>query len=99
MLSEGHGTPAMRYAARKTALSRVEDILAHSYSSRDLALAAASPGGPGPDAMGVRAPSMVSTALASTEEQEEDVAFAAGIVQRLTAAEATATATNHRRQK
>ena len=95
VLSEGHGTPAMRYAARKTALSRVEDILAHSYSSRDLALA--SPGGP--DAMGVRAPSMVSTALASTEEQEEGVAFAAGIVQRLAAAEATATATNHHRQK
>jgi hypothetical protein len=26
----------MRYAARHTALSRVEEILAHSYSSRDL---------------------------------------------------------------
>ena len=34
---DGHGTPAMRYAARHTALSRVEEILAHSYSSRDLA--------------------------------------------------------------
>ena len=33
----GHGTPAMRYAARHTALSRVEEILAHSYSARDLA--------------------------------------------------------------
>ena len=32
----GHGTPAMRYAARHTALSRVEEILAHSYSARDL---------------------------------------------------------------
>ena len=32
-----HGTPAMRYAARLTALSRVEEILAHSYSGRDLA--------------------------------------------------------------
>ena len=32
-----HGTPAMRYAARHTALARVEDILAHSYSGRDLA--------------------------------------------------------------
>jgi hypothetical protein len=32
----GHrdGTPAMRYAARHTALSRVEEILAHSYSAR-----------------------------------------------------------------
>jgi len=27
----------MRYAARHTALSRVEEILAHSYSGRDLA--------------------------------------------------------------
>jgi hypothetical protein len=33
---DGHGTPAMRYAARHTALSRVEEILAHSYSARDL---------------------------------------------------------------
>jgi len=32
----GHGTPAMRYAARHTALSRVEEILTHSYSARDL---------------------------------------------------------------
>lgn len=32
----GHGTPAMRYAARHTALSRVEEILAHSYSAHDL---------------------------------------------------------------
>ena len=32
----GHGTPAMRYAARHTALSRVEEILVHSYSARDL---------------------------------------------------------------
>lgn len=31
------GTPAMRYAARHAALSRVERILVHSYSSRDLA--------------------------------------------------------------
>jgi hypothetical protein len=35
-LGDGHGTPAMRYAARHTALSRVEEILANSYSSRDL---------------------------------------------------------------
>ena len=37
---DGHGTPAMCYAcyaARHTALSRVEEILARSYSSRDLA--------------------------------------------------------------
>ena len=34
---DGHGTPAMRYAARHTALSRVEEILACSYSSRELA--------------------------------------------------------------
>jgi CRAL/TRIO domain len=34
---DGHGTAAMRYAARHTALTRVEEILAHSYSSRDLA--------------------------------------------------------------
>ena len=33
----GHGTPAMRYAARHTALSRVDEILASGYSSRDLA--------------------------------------------------------------
>lgn len=34
---DGHGTPAMRYAARHAALSRVEEILVHSYSGRDLA--------------------------------------------------------------
>jgi hypothetical protein len=34
---DGHGTAAMRYAARHTALTRVEEILAHSYSSRDIA--------------------------------------------------------------
>ncbi|KAH9967003.1 hypothetical protein BJV74DRAFT_284641 [Russula compacta] len=34
---DGHGTPAIRYAARHGALSRVEEILAYSYSSRDLA--------------------------------------------------------------
>jgi len=95
-LGEGHGTPAMRYAARQTALARVEDILARSYSSRDLAAAAAAlPGSP--NAFGADAVLTPSTALASTEE-EEDVALAAGIEQRLAVA-ATATATNRRRQR
>ncbi|KAI0300003.1 hypothetical protein B0F90DRAFT_1817806 [Multifurca ochricompacta] len=35
--SNGHGTPAMRYAARQTALTRVGEIIANSYSSRDFA--------------------------------------------------------------
>ncbi|KAI9456802.1 hypothetical protein BJY52DRAFT_533086 [Lactarius psammicola] len=93
-LGEGHGTPAMRYAARQTALARVEDILARSYSSRDLA--AASPASPGsPNAFGAAAVPTPSMALASTEE-EEDVTLAAGIEQRLAVA---ATATNRRRQR
>ncbi|KAI9439177.1 hypothetical protein H4582DRAFT_121682 [Lactarius indigo] len=92
-LGEGHGTPAMRYAARQTALARVEDILAHSYSSRDLAAAAASPDSP--KAFGAAAVPASSTALAATEE-EEDVTLAAGIEQRLAAA---GTATNRGRQR
>jgi hypothetical protein len=86
----------MRYAARQTALARVEDILAHSYSSRDLAASPSSP-----NAFGAAAVEESSTALASTEEVEEDVTVtsAAGIVQRLAVAEATATAANRRRQR
>jgi hypothetical protein len=34
---DGHRTVAMQYAARHTALTRVEEILAHSYRSRDMA--------------------------------------------------------------
>ena len=95
VLGEGHGTPAMRYAARQTALARVEDILARSYSSRDLAEVAASPSSP--SAFGAAAES--STVLASTteEDEEEDFGSAPGIVQRLAVAEASATATNRRR--
>ncbi len=69
----GHGTPAMRYAARHTALSRVEEILAHSYSSRDLAPPDS------PNAFGAAAPSPSSL---------EDIAWAAGIEQRLALAAA-----------
>jgi len=69
----GHGTPAMRYAARHTALSRVEEILAHSYSSRDLAPPDS------PNAFGAAAPSPSSL---------EDIAWAAGIEQRLAIAAA-----------
>jgi len=63
-LGDGHGTPAMRYAARHTALSRVEEILANSYSSRDLA-----PGSP--------------NAFGAAPASLEDIAWAAGIEQRL----------------
>jgi len=63
-LGVGHGTPAVRYAARHTALSRVEEILANSYSSRDLA--ADSP-----------------NALGGAPASLEDIAWAAGIEQRL----------------
>ncbi|KAI9507068.1 hypothetical protein F5148DRAFT_1368669 [Russula earlei] len=64
---DGHGTPAIRYAARHTALrvARVEKILAHSYSSRDLA-----PGSP--RAFGAASPDSL-----------EDGAWARGIEQRL----------------
>jgi len=60
----------MRYAARHTALSRVEEILAHSYSSRDLAHD--SPNGFG-----------------ATPGSLDDIAWAAGIEQRLAVAENT----------
>jgi hypothetical protein len=63
-LGDGHGTPAVRYAARHTALSRVEEILANSYSSRDLAPSS-------PNAFGGAPASL------------EDIAWAAGIEQRL----------------
>ena len=66
-LGDAHGTAAMRYAARHAALTRVEEILAHSYSSREIAPSS-------PNAFGA--------ALASPE----DVAWAAGIEQRLGAA-------------
>ncbi|KAF8466107.1 hypothetical protein DFH94DRAFT_349277 [Russula ochroleuca] len=62
-----HGTPAMRYAARQTALSRVEEILAHSYSGRDLA----------PDS---------PNAFGASPASLDDIAWTAGIEQRLAAA-------------
>ncbi|KAH8985364.1 hypothetical protein EDB92DRAFT_1818669 [Lactarius akahatsu] len=71
-LGEGHGTPAMRYAARQTALARVEDILARSYSSRDLAQATASPG----------SPNAFGAAAVSAEEEEEDITLGAGLMSR-----------------
>lgn len=93
-LGEGHGTPAMRYAARQTALARVEDILARSYSSRDLA--AAAPASGSQNAFGAAA-----VPASSTGEEGEDIALAAGIEQRLAVAEANAAAaatTNRRRR-
>jgi hypothetical protein len=60
----------MRYAARHTALSRVEEILAHSYSSRDVAHD--SPNGFG-----------------ATPGSLDDIAWAAGIEQRLAVADYT----------
>ena len=90
-LGTGHGTPAMRYAARKSAHSRVEDILARSYNSRDLApptpVSASAPptlDNPGLEAFGVRAPSVVQT---TEEEPQQDVVFAAGIMHRLAVAD------------
>lgn len=68
----GHGTPAMRYAARHTALSRVEEILAHSYSSRDLVP---------PDSPNAFGATPVPASL-------EDIAWAAGIEHRLAVAAA-----------
>ena len=70
----GHGTPAMRYAGRHTALSRVEEILDHSYSSRDLVPP------DNPNAFGA------TPVLASLE----DIAWAAGIEHRLAVASAAA---------
>jgi hypothetical protein len=64
----------MRYAARHTALSRVEEILAHSYSSRDLIPPDS------PNAFGA------TPAPASLE----DIAWAAGIEHRLAVASASA---------
>lgn len=64
---DAHGTPAMRYAARLTALSRVEEILAHSYSGRDLA----------PDS---------PNAFGASPASLDDIAWTAGIEQRLEAA-------------
>lgn len=64
---DGHGTPAMRYAARHGALSRVEEILAYSYSSRDLAPNSPNAFGAAPASLG-------------------DIAWAAGIEQRLASA-------------
>ncbi|KAN0105746.1 hypothetical protein V8E52_010705 [Russula decolorans] len=68
----GYGTPAMRYAARHTALSRVEEILVHSYSSRDLIPPDS------PNAFGA------TPTLASLE----DFGWAAGIEHRLAVASA-----------
>jgi hypothetical protein len=65
---DGHGTAAMRYAARHAALTRVEEILAHSYSSREI--------------VPPKSPNAFGAAPASLE----DIAWAAGIEQRLTAA-------------
>jgi hypothetical protein len=68
----GHGTPAMRYAARHTALSRVEDILVHSYSARDLILPDS------PNAFGAVTPaSMEDIAWAAGIEHRLAVAAAA----------------------
>jgi hypothetical protein len=61
----------MRYAARHTALSRVEDILADSYSSRDLARDS-------PNAFGAAPASL------------DDLAWTAGIEQRLADVDAAA---------
>ena len=66
----------MRYAARHTALSRVEEILARSYSSRDLVPPDS------PNAFGA------TPALASLE----DIAWAAGLGHRLAVASAAASA-------
>ena len=60
----------MRFAARHTALSRVEEILAHSYSSRDLSHDS-------PNAFG------------ATPGSLDDIAWAAGIEQRLAVADYT----------
>jgi hypothetical protein len=38
MQGDGHRTVAMWYAVRHMALTRVEEILAHSYSLRDMVL-------------------------------------------------------------
>jgi hypothetical protein len=72
----GHGTPAMRYAARHTALSRVEEILAHSYSSRDLIPPDS------PNAFGA------APAPAPASFEDMDIAWAAGIEHRLAVAAA-----------
>ena len=65
-----HGTPAMRYAARHTALSRVEEILAHSYSGRDLAPDS-------PNAFGAAPASMEEIAWAGGIEQRLAAAVSA----------------------
>jgi hypothetical protein len=67
----GHGTPAMRYAARHTALSRVEDILAYSYSARDLIPPDS------PNAFGATPASMEDIAWAAGIEHRLAVAAAA----------------------
>jgi hypothetical protein len=38
MQRDGHGTPAMQFVVQHMALTGVEEILTHSYSSHDLAL-------------------------------------------------------------
>lgn len=68
-----HGTPAMRYAARHTALSRVEEILAHSYSGRDLAPDS-------PNAFGAAPTSMEEIAWAGGIEQRLAAAVSANRV-------------------
>ena len=67
----GHGTPAMRYAARHTALSRVEEIVTHSYSSRDLIPPDS------PNAFGATPASMEDIAWAAGIEHRLAVAAAA----------------------
>jgi hypothetical protein len=67
----GHGTPAMRYAARHTALSRVEGILAHSYSARDLVPPDS------PNAFGASPASLEDTAWAAGIEHRLAVAASA----------------------
>jgi len=73
---DGHGTPAMRYAARHMALSRVEEIVARSYSSGDLV-----PGSP--NAFG---------AVPASLEEDNVIARTAGIEHRLEVAARTSAA-------
>ena len=63
---DGHGTSAMRYAARHTALSRVDEILARSYS-RDLVHDS-------PNGFGAAPPSLDDIAWAAGIEQRLAVA-------------------------
>jgi hypothetical protein len=67
----GHGKPAMRYAARHAALSRVEEIPAHSYGARDLVPPDS------PNAFGARQASLEDIAWAAGIEHRLAVAASA----------------------